>query len=224
MLVSFAIAEPVTKPMNHESAGPGSFESAGAERRRETPRRNPALVSMVEQMAQGRQDSLGRLYDETAPLVNGLLLRILKHPQDAEEVLMDVYMKAWKNAASYSPDRGCVQSWLVMMARSVAIDRLRQRKTRLEAAGLTIENAPEPVSSEASPEEQTVRGQRSARVQSVLSELPSEQREAVVMAFFGGLSHSELAERLGQPLGTVKTRIRSGLLRIRNLLGEPATI
>ena len=210
--------------MNQENAGPGSFESAGAERRRETPRRNPALVTMVKQMAQGRQDSLGRLYDETAPLVNGLLLRILKHPQDAEEVLMDVYMKAWKNAASYSPDRGCVQSWLVMMARSVAIDRLRQRKTRLEAAGLTIENAPEPVSSEASPEEQTVRGQRSARVQSVLSELPSEQREAVVMAFFGGLSHSELAERLGQPLGTVKTRIRSGLLRMRNLLGEPATI
>ncbi len=210
--------------MNHESAGPGSFESPGAERRRETPRRNAALVTMVEQMAQGRQDSLGRLYDETAPLVNGLLLRILKHPQDAEEVLMDVYMKAWKNAASYSPDRGCVQSWLVMMARSVAIDRLRQRKTRLEAAGLTIENAPEPVSSEASPEEQTVSGQRRARVQSVLSELPSEQREAVTMAFFGGFSHSELAERLGQPLGTVKTRIRSGLLRMRNLLGEPATI
>jgi len=211
--------------MNHDSPEPESFaSSAQAERRRETPRRNPALVSMVEQMAQGRQDSLGRLYDETAPLVNGLLLRILKHPQDAEEVLMDVYMKAWKNAASYSPDRGCVQSWLVMMARSVAIDRLRQRKTRLEAAGITIENAPEPVSSEASPEEQTVRGQWRERVQSVLSELPSEQREAVVMAFFGGLSHSELAERLGQPLGTVKTRIRSGLLRLRSLLGEPATI
>ena len=211
--------------MNHDIPAPEPFaSSAQAERRRETPRRNPALVSMVEQMAQGRQDSLGRLYDETAPLVNGLLLRILKHPQDAEEVLMDVYMKAWKNAASYSPDRGCVQSWLVMMARSVAIDRLRQRKTRLEAAGLTIENAPEPVSSEASPEEQTVRGQWRARVQSVLSELPSEQREGVVMAFFGGLSHTELAERLGQPLGTVKTRIRSGLLRMRNLLGEPATI
>jgi len=211
--------------MNHESPEMESFaSSARAERRREAPRWNPALVSMVEQMAQGRQDSLGRLYDETAPLVNGLLLRILKHPQDAEEVLMDVYMKAWKNAGSYSPDRGCVRSWLVMMARSVAIDRLRQRKTRLEAAGVTIENSPEPVSSEASPEEQTVRGQRSARVQSVLSELPSEQREAVVMAFFGGLSHSELAERLGQPLGTVKTRIRSGLLRMRNLLGEPATI
>ena len=211
--------------MNHDIPAPEPFaSSAQAERRRETPRRNPALVSMVEQMAQGRQDSLGRLYDETAPLVNGLLLRILKHPQDAEEVLMDVYMKAWKNAASYSPDRGCVQSWLVMMARSVAIDRLRQRKTRLEAAGLTIENAPEPVSSEASPEGQTVRGQWRARVQSVLSELPSEQREAVVMAFFGGLSHTELAERLGQPLGTVKTRIRSGLLRMRNLLGEPATI
>ena len=120
--------------------------------------------------------------------------------------------------------RGCVQSWLVMMARSVAIDRLRQRKTRLEAAGLTIENAAEPLSSEASPEEQTISGQRRARMQSVLSELPSEQREAVVMAFFGGLSHSELAERLGQPLGTVKTRIRSGLLRMRNLLGEPASI
>jgi len=179
---------------------------------------------MVQQMAQGRQDGLGLLYDETAPLVNGLLMRILKHPQDVEEVLMDVYMKAWKNAASYSPDRGCVQSWLVMMARSVAIDRIRQRKTRLEAAGLALENAPEPVSSEASPEEQTVRGQWRARVQNVLSELPEEQREAVVMAFFGGLSHSELAERLGQPLGTVKTRIRSALVRLRSLLSEPAVI
>jgi RNA polymerase sigma-70 factor (ECF subfamily) len=187
-------------------------------------RRNPSLVSMVQQMAQGRQDGLGLLYDETAPLVNGLLMRILKHPQDAEEVLMDVYMKAWKNAASYSPDRGCVQSWLVMMARSVAIDRMRQRKTRFEAAGLALENAPEPISNEASPEEQMVRGQWRARVRNVLDELPAEQREAVVMAFFGGLSHSELAERLGQPLGTVKTRIRAGLVRLRNLLNEPATV
>src|SRR4051812_27725662 len=86
-----------------------------------------ALAAVVALIAQGRQDALARLYDETSPLVNGLLLRILERPEDAEEVLLDVYMKAWKYAATYTEQRGSVQSWLVTMARNTAIDRIRQR-------------------------------------------------------------------------------------------------
>jgi RNA polymerase sigma-70 factor (ECF subfamily) len=144
---------------------------------------------------------------------------MLALPQDAEEVLMDVYMKAWKNAAAYLPERGSVQAWLMMMARSVAIDRIRRRASQPDTTGIDPENAPEPVARETSPEEQTSSGQWRTEVLRALNELPREQRDALMLAFFEGLSHSELAARLGQPLGTVKSRVRVGLLRLREILG-----
>jgi len=173
---------------------------------------------LVAQMAQGRQEALAGLYDETSPILNGLLLRILDRPQDAEEVLLDVYMKAWKNAGSYSPDRGTVQAWLFTMARSVAIDRIRQRRARPGTLPLEFQGISEPPSSDQTPEEQSVESQRRRRVQLLLNELPPEQRDVVTLAFFGGLTHSELAGRLGLPLGTIKSRIRTGLLHLRNRL------
>jgi RNA polymerase sigma-70 factor (ECF subfamily) len=176
------------------------------------------LAGLVAQMAQGRQEALAGLYDETSPILNGLLLRILDRPQDAEEVLLDVYMKAWKNAGSYSPDRGTVQAWLFTMARSVAIDRIRQRRARPGTLPLEFQGISEPPSSDQTPEEQSVESQRRRRVQLLLNELPPEQRDVVTLAFFGGLTHSELAGRLGLPLGTIKSRIRTGLLHLRNRL------
>jgi RNA polymerase sigma-70 factor (ECF subfamily) len=170
-------------------------------------------------MAAGRQEALAQLYDETAPLLNGLLMRILDLPQDAEEVLLDVYMKAWRNAKSYSPDRGTVQAWLFTMARSVAIDRIRQRRVRPSTLPLEFQGVPEPLSSADSPEQQSAAAQRRRKVQLLLDELPPEQRDVVTLAYFGGLSHSELAGRLGQPLGTIKSRIRMGLTHLRNRLG-----
>lgn len=172
-------------------------------------------------MAQGRQEALTQLYDITSAAVNGLLLRILVRPPDAEEVLLDVYMKAWKNASSYAPARGSVECWLLMMARSIAIDRLRQKRSQMRTIVSEPEHAPEPASPEASPEEQTARGQWRTRILAVLSELPPDQREAIELAFFGGFSHAELASRLGQPLGTIKSRIRTALLHLRKLLNEP---
>jgi len=130
-----------------------------------------------------------------------------QRPEDAEEVLLDVYMKAWKNAGTYSPDRGTVQAWLFTMARSVAIDRVRQRRARPSTLPLEFQGVAEPLAGDASPEQQSAASQRRRRVQVLLNELPPEQRDVVMLAFFGGLTHSELAGRLGQPLGTIKSRI-----------------
>lgn len=184
-----------------------------------TPTRTSTdLTGLVSQMALGRQDALSRLYDETSHLVNGLLRRILELPQDAEEVLLEVYMKAWKNAGSYSRERGSVQAWLFTMARSVAIDRIRQRRSRPSTLPLEFQGVPEPPSADESPEQQSAALQRRRRVQELINELPPDQREAVMLAFFGGFTHSELAGKLGQPLGTVKSRIRMGLMQLRGLI------
>lgn len=164
---------------------------------------------------------MGRLYDATSGLVHGLVLRILAQKEDAEEVTLDVYMKAWRNAASYSPERGNVTAWLLMMARSMSIDRIRHRNAQPKTTDLPGD-WPDPPAPGASPEEQTVDSEWRARVTSALAELPREQRQVLAMAFFSGLTHAELAEKLGQPLGTVKTRIRLGLQRLRKALEEGA--
>jgi RNA polymerase sigma-70 factor, ECF subfamily len=222
MLVLSAIDVPFTIPMNDEAPA-REFQDTDAAahpaRARTLPvRHDPVLAALVAEMARGSQEALASLYDRTSPAVNGLLLRMLGLQQDAEEVLMDVYMKAWKNAAGYSPERGSVQAWLMMMARSVAIDRIRRRTTQPDTTSIAPENAPEPASPETSPEEQTSQGQWRTEVLRALNELPREQREALMLAFFEGLSHTELAARLGQPLGTVKSRVRIGLLRLRQIL------
>jgi len=178
------------------------------------------LPMLVAQMAQGRQEALASLYDETSPMLNGLLRRMLDKPEDAEEVLLDVYLKAWKNAAAYSDQRGSVQAWLVIMARNSAIDRIRQHRAQPRVVGLELESGIDPVSPDASPEVQTAAGQRRRRIQNIVAQLPPEQRQAVELAFFSGLTHFELAEKLGEPLGTVKSRIRMGLMRLRTLLEE----
>ena len=205
--------------MNDEYLPGGSSSGAAAHLDAITPL--SGMAALVEQMAQGRQDALARLYDETSSMLNGLLLRILERPEDAEEVLLDVYMKAWKYAARYTDKRGSVQSWLMIMARNAAIDRIRQKRAQPKTLAFEPESTPEPESTDASPEEQTAERERRRRVQLVLNELPPEQREVVELAFFGGLTHAELADRLCEPLGTIKSRIRMGLMRLRGLIEEP---
>ena len=206
--------------MNDEYLSPGGG-SSGAAARLDPATPLSMLAGLVEQMAQGRQDALARLYDETSSVLNGLLLRILERPEDAEEVLLDVYMKAWKYAARYSEKRGSVQAWLMIMARNAAIDRIRQKRAQPKTLAFEPEATPEPESTEASPEEQTAERERRRKVQIVLRELPPEQREVVELAFFGGLTHAELADHLREPLGTIKSRIRMGLIRLRGLIEEP---
>jgi RNA polymerase sigma-70 factor (ECF subfamily) len=174
------------------------------------------LRSHMDRMALKDERGLSALYDETSAIVYGLTLRILRDPADAEEVTLDVYSQAWRNAPTFDRSRGKVTTWLLLMARSRAIDRLRSRQRQREDP---LDIAPEIASQSGGPEESTFIRERRTIVAAALAKLPGEQRKLIELAFFYGLSHTELAEKLGQPLGTVKTRIRAGMLRLREELG-----
>jgi RNA polymerase sigma-70 factor (ECF subfamily) len=182
------------------------------------------MESLLSRIAAGDEGALARLYQESGKLVHGLALRILRNPADAEEVVLDVFIQVWRTAARFDPCRGSAMTWLVMMTRSRALDRLRSRELRSRREEPLGELATDPRA--AAPEEMTAREER-RRVRAALAAIPPEQRELVELAFFSGFSHREVAARMGQPLGTVKSRIRSGMRRLHELLiagvdGAPA--
>ena len=183
----------------------------------ETRSRDQDLVSLVELVATGDQSALTTLYDATNRLIYSLILRVLSDVSSAEEVLVDVYTQVWRQAASYDANRGAPLAWMATIARSRAIDRLRsgwqdqRRKEPLEVLGDAPANA-------ASPEETTAASERQRFVREALNILTPEQREVIELAYYSGLSHSEIAEKLNQPLGTVKTRTRLGMMKLREAL------
>lgn len=164
---------------------------------------------------------MSALYRETNTLVYSLAIRMLGDAADAEEVTLDVYTQVWRSAKSYNADRGTVAGWLVMLTRSRAVDRLRGRASRRKLVEPAAELR-EVADGGMTPEQESLAAERRRRVREALGALPAEQREALELAYFGGLSHSELAERLGHPLGTVKTRIRLGMIKMQELLGRGA--
>lgn len=177
-------------------------------------------AALIERMAGGDESALSALYDRSSRLIFGLLLRILNDAGLAEEVMLDVYMQVWRQARRYDPVRGKTLAWLVTIARSRAIDRLRSirqeemRKESLDAAGgQGLAFATAFVDPTLAPERQKI-------VRGALAALPQEQREVIEMAYYLGLSHSEIAARLGQPLGTVKTRTRLGMMKLREQLKD----
>jgi RNA polymerase sigma-70 factor (ECF subfamily) len=167
-------------------------------------------------IAQGDQHALATFYDESSSLVYALALRILGDAADAEEATLDVYTQVWRTAATFDAARASAASWLAMLARSRAIDRLRSGAGRRREEPLD-ELRPLPAGEE-HPEEASFLSQRRRLVHAALQALSPEQRQAIELAFFSDLSHTELAARLGQPLGTVKTRIRLGMMKLRTLL------
>ena len=183
----------------------------------ETRARDQDLVSLVELVATGDQSALATLYDATNRLIYSLILRVLGDVSSAEEVLVDVYTQVWRQAASYDANRGAPLAWMATIARSRAIDRLRsgwqdqRRKEPLEVLGDAPANA-------ASPEETTAAAERQRFVREALNLLTPEQREVIELAYYSGLSHSEIAKKLKQPLGTVKTRTRLGMMKLREAL------
>ena len=175
----------------------------------------------LKRLVSGDQAGAAGLYDRHARALYSLILRILGDQTDAEDVLQEVFAQAFRQAGRYEPSRGAVAAWLLTMARSRAIDRLRARRSRLEgrsgeAAALEGMAAVQPDAASVMLDEEQTRLVRRA-----LSELPLLQRIAIELAYYEGLSHSEIAERLEQPLGTVKTRIRLGLLKLRDVLKHP---
>jgi RNA polymerase sigma-70 factor (ECF subfamily) len=172
---------------------------------------------ILERMATGDGDALRELYDLHGRAVYSLAVRILRSQSDAEDIVQEVFVQAWRQAARYDATRGTVVGWLLMQAKSRSIDRLRARKARPEHADDA--QRPEPVDTGVSADVQVVRVEQAQRVREALERLPVLQKTALELAYYEGLTHVEIAEQLEQPLGTVKTRIRQGLLKLREALG-----
>jgi RNA polymerase sigma-70 factor (ECF subfamily) len=166
-------------------------------------------------------DALAQLYDETSSLLFGLSLRILNDSADAEEVVLDVYQHIWKSADTFDETRGTVWGWLVMQTRSRAIDRLRQLGTR-RTREVPVSEGSESRSGFPDPEVATIFQEERTIVRRALDTLSSSEREAIELAFFRGLTHVEVAEALTEPLGTIKTRIRVGMRKLRDALAPVA--
>ncbi|HEX8186313.1 MAG TPA: sigma-70 family RNA polymerase sigma factor [Blastocatellia bacterium] len=182
--------------------------------------RDQDWVSLIKKVADGDQSAVATLYDSTSRLVFGLILRIVADRATAEEVLLDVYTQVWRQASSYDRARGAPLAWIMTIARSRAIDRLRSGKHDQQGKE-SLDTIGEVSSDTVNPEEATVNSERQRMVRSALDSLSPEQREVIELAYFSGLSHSEIALRLGHPLGTVKTRTRLGMMKLRDLL-KPA--
>lgn len=171
-------------------------------------------------MGRSDKDALAALYDRYGRRVFALAARILNDPSASEEVTQDVFLSIWRRSASYSVDKGKFTTWLFSIAHNRTIDELRRRRRNLNRDGEDIQEHLDIESSEISPDESAVAQSEYAMVREALRVLPPEQRQVIELAYFRGLTQAEIAERMGQPLGTVKTRMRLALRKLRDALGS----
>jgi RNA polymerase sigma factor (sigma-70 family) len=171
-----------------------------------------ALLALV---ARSDDDALAALYDRFGRVAYGLALRIVRDAALAQDAVQDAFLAAWRTAASFDPERGSASTWLLTLVHRRSVDLVRREDRR---RGDPLDDAPV-AAAEATDEEAWLRERRRA-VQAALAQLPGDQRQALELAYYGGLSQSELAERLGVPLGTVKSRMFAALSRLRELLGD----
>ena len=176
-----------------------------------------SLEDLLKDVAAGDQVALGLLYDSTSRRVFGLALRILRDHHAAQEVTLDVYSRVWQQASRFDVSRGSAEAWLLTLAHHQAIDHLRSRQ-RQTTRELPLEPDFDVPDGQPSPETLSMNADLARKARAALLTIPEEQRRAIVAAYFDGLSHSEIAEAFGQPLGTIKTRIRSGMAALRRAL------
>jgi len=175
----------------------------------------------MDRLRAGDMNALEELYDRHTPLLYGLVLRIVGRAADAEEVLQDTWVHAWRRAETWEPGRGTVTAWLITLARSRAIDRIRSvgARRRAEAAA----PPPDPPAERDQAAMMVADRERQDRVSAALAALTPRQREVLELGYFGGLSQSEIAARIGAPLGTVKSWTRQGLMRLREMVPQEET-
>ena len=172
-------------------------------------------VELLQAIAAQDEAALAQLYDRYRAILFGLLMRILNNREEAEDVLQELFLQVWRRAADFDENRGRPFTWLVTMARSRGIDRLRALASRERVAVEGARDEAEAVSDAAS---DAFRSEQRGLVNSALAQLPDEQKRPLMLAYFDGLTQSEIAARLGAPLGTVKTRMRTGMMKLRELL------
>lgn len=176
---------------------------------------------LLKQIVTGKEEALAVLYDRYGGLVFSVAMRIVRDRQSAEEITLDIFKRVWRSGHTYQPGRGKVRNWLGGMARNRAIDYLRRQETRPDVVNLAwLEKAEHVNPTHRNPEAAVRLSLEQERVRQALAELPEEQQEALALAYFGGFSQSEIADRLQAPLGTVKTRIRLAMQKLRYLLHD----
>ena len=172
-------------------------------------------VELLKAIAARDEAALAQLYDRYRTILFGLLMRILNNREEAEDVLQETFLQVWRKAADFDESRGRPFTWLVTLARSRAIDRLRTLASRERVAEAGAREVSEEISDAAT---DALRSEQRGLVSDALAKLPYEQKRPIMLAYFDGLTQSEIAMRLGAPLGTVKTRMRTGMIRLRELL------
>ena len=175
----------------------------------------PADAELIRRVARGDREAFAALYDRHGAILFGILMRILRNRAEAEDVLQEAFLQIWQRAGSFDEARGRVVPWLALVARSRALDRLRARGVRERTASELAAEADVPTPTTAS-----IGNEDAPIVRRALGEIPEAQRSTLMLAYFEGLTQSEIAARQGKPLGTVKTHMRLGLIRLRELLGE----
>ena len=176
--------------------------------------------SLLPAVAHGDLDAFERLYDRHSSTLYALLLRILANPDDAQEVLQETFVKAWTSAKMFDSVRGSDVAWLISIARSRGIDRLRSRRVRgdrEDEAGRDVSAGPGFIETRTGADD-AIESEKRTAVRGALAELPEPQRLALALAYFHGLSQSEIAAKLGEPLGTIKTRMQLGMKKLRERL------
>ena len=175
-----------------------------------------ALVGVA---ARGREDALAELYDRLGGVAYGLAFRVLRDDALAQDAVQEAFLTLWRTAGSFEPERARASSWLLTLVHRRAVDLVRREERRRTEP---LDATSEPGTQTSAADDAWLRLERE-RVQDALRQLPDAQREAIELAYYGGFTQSELAERLGEPLGTIKSRMFSGLARLRELLEEGAT-
>jgi RNA polymerase sigma-70 factor (ECF subfamily) len=170
------------------------------------------------------QDSaaVGELYDKYSRLIYGALLRLLRSTDDAEDILQDVFIQVWRKASTYKPELGEPKHWLIRIAHNRGINLIRSKRAKMKQSEVSLDSETADITQDlVAPDmfREHTNAEESAHILQAMDKLPKEQATLLDMAFFQGYSHSEISEKINMPLGTVKTRIRNGLLALRESLG-----
>jgi RNA polymerase sigma-70 factor (ECF subfamily) len=185
------------------------------------PHKQPTAVvtaSLLAAVAKGDTQAFAELYDATSTILFTMAMRMLGDREDAADLLQDVYAEVWRKGARYDPARGTPTAWLVTLTRSRGIDRLRSRAVKGGRTSVSLDETPsaaETAGDDPGPLDAAADLELRAAVTKAMAELPDAQQQALELAYYEGLSHSEIAERLKQPLGTIKTRIKLGMEKLK---------